>query len=626
MRTSAKNKLFLLALVLVGLPIITVAMIMPRINVVTALTGDENVETELYDVYFADYSEHPELDTNRFTIKILLGIKNGNDDKKLIIPRLDLDLEYLNKKVGKAWIPEEVIIDPFVDSDTDSAALVPLYVTLYVGGKDSGLAEFINGMLLGEIGAIGVDVNLYLGDIPIQVNVLLGEVLSLLAGGEEDGSSGDVDVTSLLGSLGGGDLLGGGDKLLIPDDYLFLKNSSNIMDIRALFNLPNQTLFTNQHEIFLCGAKDKFNKIHWVNATEENYAKGDGNYTWEYWDGDNWKSLSVLDGTDKFNKTGDITFSAPNDWAKKAIVDFFPQKYYYVQCKIDDLDTGIDNTLKENSTYIRMNVKKSYPCDGGDCYSPPSSSSAKIADTEEIKTMSEGLQVQADLPDYGDEDIPYEKGLLKTDLELEDYFGANGLDFNALLNDYILPPFTNGIDKALKTPWINGTADDELPSGESLEVDVLLDVVFGFLATHNIDTMDFLVSCEFDFVTIFQQIGMNFTGWLAKDGEEWNGEQWINIYDPISTTSRYSNVILFSFVLMSVLMLSLFVLGPYLAQKKVEQTKIFGDIKNLDTYMDKVRKEMEKGISKDEIDLLKTASFKTDFFEKKEKGTEGDKK
>jgi len=581
------------------------------------LAGETNVKTDVYDVYFADYSEHPDLDTNRFTLKILLEMRNGDKDQKVIVPRLSLNLSYLDKPVGKIWTTEELVLEPYKNDDSDSAGLLPLYITLYVGGKDSGLIEFINGLLLGEIGAIEADITILLGDIPINLNILLGEVLTMFGG---QNATGAFDASGLMGMLGGE---GSGDDFLIPKDYIFLKNSSYVKDIRALLNVPNATIFRDINEILICGAKDKFNKIEWKNATNDNYAVGDGIYQWQYWAGDKWKDLSITDGTNKFTQSGTISFSTPSDWKTKQIVDFFDMDYYYVQCKVLSLDSGVNLTVLENATYMRMNVKESHVAD----YSPPSSSSVKNH-RKDVNTMADDDD-DIDYPELDEEDLPLDKGLLQTDMEIDEYFGANDLDFSEFLDEYLIgipqpkPGFLWGMSKAFKTPWINETTDDDIGGGTELEP--LLKAVFGFLASHNIDMGKFMISCEFEWVEIFQYIGEHFTGWSAPDGIDIiTGE---DIYSPISETSRYINAVVFSYLIFGILIIALCVITPYLAQKKVDQSYIFKDIKNLDIYMNKVRKEMEKGISEEEISLLKKAAFKKTAIISKDKNIkEGDSK
>ena len=78
MRGKSKNKVLLLILVAAIIPVLAIAVILPRVNTVLALTGGENAKTEMYDVFFADYSDDPELDTTRFTIKLLLEVANGD--------------------------------------------------------------------------------------------------------------------------------------------------------------------------------------------------------------------------------------------------------------------------------------------------------------------------------------------------------------------------------------------------------------------------------------------------------------------------------------------------------------------------------------------------------------------
>ena len=596
-------------------PIIITAVILPRINIINILSEDANIQFGIYDIYLADYSEDPELeDTYRFTIKALLDIRNGDKTQKLIIPRLHLNLGYLGKPVGQIWTMEELVLEPFINENSKSAGLLTLYITLYMKGE-SGIIEFINGMLLGALGAIEVDLTIYLGDLPIVVDVKVGELLQLLGGGENG-----LDPTQLLGGFGLG---GGNEDYLIPEDYIFLKKNTFYQDIRAFMNTENYSIFRNKYDSLIFGAKDKFTTINWKNATNGNNAVGDGNYTWEYWNGNTWANLSINDGTDKFIKNGTISFSAPGNWESgslKTIIengpDFFTFDYYYIRCGVIDLDTGIEfNELElENSTFIRLNVKDSHIGD----YKPPSSS--QLDSQGEVKMQAE-IGPQAEYPELDEYDLPLDKGLLKTDLGFDGYFAANGLDFMDLVNMYILPALQRGGDKAYYTPWVNLTDEDDLFS--SFEITDLLGRVFGFLEIHEINMMQFLIMCEFEWEEIFTYIGENFDGWTALNGiDAITGE---DIYAPLSSTTRYANAILYSFGLMLLLFILLGIILPYRAQKKVDQSFIFKDIKNLDKYMDKVKKEMEIGITKEEISLLKQAVFKEKVSVDKDK-KEGAKK
>ncbi|MGV9174135.1 MAG: hypothetical protein ACOC35_16425 [Promethearchaeia archaeon] len=597
MKKSTKNKVSILIIGALVSPIIITGIVFPRLNIVNAFEDDANVRFELYDVYLADYSEDPELeDTQRFTIKILLDIRNADETSKLIVPRFDVDLGYLGDSVGKAWTSEELILDPFVDEDSKSAGLLPVYFTLYVEGE-SGIVDFINGIFQDQLGPLEIDFTTFLGDNPINIDVQLGELLELLGM--------ELNLEEFVGLTG--------DEHLIPENYIFLMNNTRARDLRALLNIENNTIFTNEYEILNFGAEDTFNTIHWENGTTRNNAMGDGNYTWEYWKGNEWSNLEEYitdDNTEKFTKTGTIEFESPPDWERRSLIeDFFRRNYYYVRCSVDDLDSGVEIISGEpdNSSYITMNVKRSYIGN----YDPPSSS--QIEAKQDVLHVQKEIEPQSeDWPELHERDLPLDRGLLQTDLDLFDYFESNNVSLEDFFMDDIFENYLmEGLAQVSKIPWINSTqADSESLSAAAadLEIDILIDLLVGFLATHDLSFFDFIILCEFDWEEIITFIADDFNAWSAPDGiDSVTGE---NIYAPLQETSRYQNVILYSAVLMIGLFVMLGIIFPYFAQKKQDQSFIFKDIKNLDKYMDKVKQEMEKGITEDEISLLKQAAFK----------------
>lgn len=619
MRFSTKNKIAIILLVILILPILTLSMVLPRIRFVTELTGGGDFKTELYDLYFADYSDDPDQEgVKRFTLKLLLDMRNPYDDKKIIIPRLSLDLKYLGQEVGELWTKDELILEPFKDNESNSAGLLPIYLTLFTGGNESALAAMISEVLKGNLGVIDINLDVYLGDLPIKIDILIGELLGALAGDE-----GGFDVNSIMGMLGGeGGLLGGGDEMAIPENYLFLYNttveaSGKIFnDIRALLNSVNRSIFTNQDDRLLFGAKDKFEKIYWVNGTNSNEANGDGIYTWEYWNGNNWVSLNVNDGTLNFTKTGDITFTQPSNWEKMKATRFWDRDYYYVQCKVNQLDSGVDMDKGVNNTYISMNVKESKIND----YKTPSDSSLfninSIQQKEKATDYNIAQEDEVQYPELKEFDKPIEKGLLQTDMEIDKYLEVNGIKLigdegDDLVYTYIIPALQRGAENLNfreNIYLINQYPILDLDVSTDIEIEPLIDGLLKYLAAHNEDLMNFLSKCEIDFGAIFSYIGENFQGWIAPNGTDIvTGE---NIYSPISETERYNNTIVFSFVLFLIMIAILGVVAPYFGQKRVDQSFIFEDIKNLDTYIDKVKKEMEEGITEEEIDLLKSATFK----------------
>ncbi|MGV9206172.1 MAG: hypothetical protein ACOC44_19370 [Promethearchaeia archaeon] len=322
---------------------------------------------------------------------------------------------------------------------------------------------------------------------------------------------------------------------------------------------------------------------------------GDGNYTWDYWNGNKWTPLSLTsDNTESFTKSGTIEFSPPDDWKKKRLFEeFFNMEYYYIRCGSEDLDNGT----------IRMNVNESSIGD----YNLPSSSYLETKKNSNVQTE---LTPLSELPKLDEMSLPLHKGLLQTDLDIIDYLEVNGLDFDTLVFDLVLPSIQDGMNSIEQRDWISVTDDEPSIEEEDDDVDfdIILDFISGFSLTHDLDLMEFLIACEFEWESIFTYIGENFIGWSAPNGTDIVTNE--NIYTPIYETVRYKNAIQFSYVLMIGLFVMLGIIFPYFAQKKQDQTFIFDDIKNLDRYLDKVKKDIQKGITEDEISLLKQAAFK----------------
>lgn len=83
-------------------------------------------------------------------------------------------------------------------------------------------------------------------------------------------------------------------------------------------------------DYLLFGDLNKFTIIDVTTGT----AKTDtSTLVWEYWDGDEWKTLSVTDGTTGFTQAGakTITWTAPVDWENRSINN--SRMMYYVRCR-----------------------------------------------------------------------------------------------------------------------------------------------------------------------------------------------------------------------------------------------------------------------------------------------------
>ena len=612
LRGTAKNRIIFILILSLVLPITALTVVMSRAALVLDFLGDGKISIGLYDMYFADYSEDPNLDTNRMTLKILIEVKNPHQDQKVIIPRVAVDLEYDGEPVGKIWIKDELILEPFINNESDSAGLLTIYASLYVGGTVSGLPEMLTGLLSNNLDPTGADVSVYLGDFPIDVSIILGQVAGLLGGGDLLETVG-FDIASIF-SVIGFDLSGG--ELSVPVNHLMLYNTSvwennkwNI-DIRAMLGVENRTILTQANDRMIFGTSVQFNSIYWANGTDSNSAHGNGTYTWQYWNGNTWADLPTQP-TFNFTESGLINLNKvqfDTNWKTMQITDFFPRDYYYIQCKVDTIDTCVGNlTVPANATFITMDVNNSVITGAP---AEPSSSGARASGGITPQQFDFGGDPSLVYPELDILDIPIEKGLFRTDMELTDYLLANGIDFNALINDWVIPPIVTGLTATSNQPSKYATPEDypQIESIEDLNVEDVLGKVLNFLLSHQIELTDFLIDCQFDFEGIFNYLGENFIGWTAPNGIDIvTGD---NIYDSISDTARFQNSITYSMIILLVLIgLTAFIV-PYFAQKKVSQQFIFKDIKNLDTYMDKVKKEMEIGVTQEEIDLLKTVSFK----------------
>jgi len=73
------------------------------------------------------------------------------------------------------------------------------------------------------------------------------------------------------------------------------------------------TLWENATDYMYVGHSKPF---AWVGFRPQTVGVGYGNFTFEYWDGDSWESLStLLNSTIGFTRAGYVAFSIPGDWA-----------------------------------------------------------------------------------------------------------------------------------------------------------------------------------------------------------------------------------------------------------------------------------------------------------------------
>ncbi|GAB4312036.1 MAG: hypothetical protein Kow0069_12650 [Promethearchaeota archaeon] len=506
-KPTTKHKVALLFVVIGGVAGLWLGTLQPVVSAITGLTSggdDAQVTLEFYDIYLVDYSPHPTMDANRFTVELLLDVRNANSREGLVIPRLEVNLTYLGEPVGRLWTTDDFRLQPFTDNASDSAGLLPVFATFYVGGNDSIFPEFLSAIFLGQLDPLGVQANLDLGSLPLSLQALFGDLAGLLGGA---GGTTEIDVASTLTGLLGGDL-SGGTKAAIWEDSVFLKNSTDVQDIRALSLVDNQTLFTGGNELLYVGAAEPFTQVGWANASNNNNATGDGVYLWEYWNGENWLPLpGLLDGTNGFVADGTVSFTRPGDWKPVVVVDFLPWNYYYVRCKVLVHDSGVDPNA---GSVVAMDVTRSRV--GAPPLPPPEPPSPE----PEPKP-----QPEPDVPQLDPAEIPDVPGLMKSNLSFDEYLAASGLDFDLFLENYLLGSaysggFLYGLTKAYQTPWIAATSDDSIEMDDVDFARVLL-LVFRFLATHNIEPGQFLVSCEFRVNEMFDYIGQNYQNWTITD-------------------------------------------------------------------------------------------------------------
>lgn len=139
--------------------------------------------------------------------------------------------------------------------------------------------------------------------------------------------------------------------------------------------------YTNDYQLFpdteavgdylLIGAASPFGIIKIdVSATAATYS--DDAITWQYWNGDQWASLSILwddtnttpaaGGKRPFMQDGQIIFSAPSDWHETTIDS---QEAYWVRAYVDDAAITQIPLLDSHEHYLITDENAfEMPCDG----------------------------------------------------------------------------------------------------------------------------------------------------------------------------------------------------------------------------------------------------------------------
>lgn len=368
MRTAFKNKLALLGIIALIFPLLWTGYLLPRTRIITSVVEEGsdllgNV-VDIYDIYICDFKNESDIydgqvvgeGNEALTFEIVLTVYNKFHDSYLMVPRLDVDLIFLNKSVGRLWTREEARIAPY------SAGLWSIYAEILIG-NNSGVYELITAVFQLELDPMDLDLDLFLGLIPLTLKLSMGTLIPLVLGGTADEV---FDVENLLADFGGGDdLLGGlmggegGRQMLdwTTGATAFAKNKTVEEDFRLLV-WENDTFFQDSADELLIGAShNAWDRIEWANATSGNNATGIGNYTWQYWRVDRWIDVSTSDSTNGFNKTGIILFTGSMvNWTAKKILNF--PEYFWVKCTIYQQDPGkvlmMDalNSKVSNSTYV----------------------------------------------------------------------------------------------------------------------------------------------------------------------------------------------------------------------------------------------------------------------------------
>jgi ribosomal protein L40E len=428
MKFSKKNKMAMLLLLGIGIAGFILGFISPRITLFNSEAAgwgkpqanieNKQVQLELYDIFFVKYDQDLDLpyteeeeSVNRLTLKILMNISNPFEDTGLIIPRLDVKLGHLMRPVGRLWTTEEFQLNPFdVDpnvvgdsiakqlekrNDTGAAGIWTVYLSLY-SGADSAINEFISDIFEGNFGPISFDATLELGNYPINVEGIFGELLKLVGlglGGTETGAITDEPVAEMLAGALGAEL----DRIVpaVRSDSIFLKQidiideltNDTFTDIRMLTEDVNVSLFTDNvimdlfnmqghvlNESVYFGKTEPFQTLYLPNASigyrnetlwetsqitqiiknplHGNMANGDGTYIWEYFDGSGWVSLPIIDDTiDNFFYSNSETWNSSYlswidisaDWEPTQIYDRFTKDYYFIRCRNGTRDSGLNS-------------------------------------------------------------------------------------------------------------------------------------------------------------------------------------------------------------------------------------------------------------------------------------------
>ena len=562
-----KKKKNLKKYVFVSLVIVALfyGMIVPRItlfshvNILTIESSD--VKFDLYDFHFANYSEDPESGNKELTLEILLEIRNPYSDMGLIIPHLSVDINHFNKKVAKIWIADDVIVEPFKNDGSNAAKILPIYFSVFFGSENSSLPEFFNMMLDGNLAGLNFEADIGLGGYSILASTFIEE---LFGGSQDDSLLTNFDLSNILTGVMGDDNELDTNSMAKTDEYVFLKEDTNLIDIRILSNIENHSIFNNENVSMYFGLDAPFSSIHCINGSYGNNGTGDGVYNWNYWDGTIWKGLSGFDDTTNgFTKDGYLNFTIPSDWEKKTPSDFISGEYYLIQGNVNTLDSNVNETYK---SYITMNVFETFI------------GNETIPSESENPTDPDIPPVEIVYPSLNEENTPEIKGILQSDDSIDEFLDNSGLDFEYFLFTYLLGSIENrsgflyGLSEAYSTEGMEQTDDDYLEM-ESLEFDVLLDSVFYFLNSHDISTSEFLNICGFKWDEIFTYIGDNFGNYTVQNGvSTMTGLKFTSEFSQ-SETGNYFEL----YSLVSIIVVAIAIFGFMAVEIKRKESRIFYD-------------------------------------------------
>jgi hypothetical protein len=665
MKFSKKNKLAILLLLGIGISGFILGFISPRLTLLNSEAAgwgkpqanieNKEVKFEVYDIFFVGWDKgKPSEDLNRFTLKILLNVSNPFEDTGLIIPRIDVSIGHLDLPVGRLWTLEPFSLEPFdinedaVDTlseqmeyrnDTGSAGLWSIYLSLYTG-KGSGLNNFIVDLFNGEMGTISFDAKIDLGNYPIHVEGIFGELLKLLSlglGGTETGSITDEPVADILFDALGADL--GSINLAIRSNTIFLSNrttDSGKNDIRALLENDNYPILNNETDKVYFGCSETFNSLYIanasgienievfnatgnnetammdvLNATFGNNADGSGMYLWEYYNGTEWVDLTLdFDSTDGFSFTwvndwqnGFINFTKPTDWAKTQICEFFPQNYYYIRVGVvDELIANLDNNI-DDEYQLRINVKYSRIKVDIPMVPPEPEDNTVFGngglslDDQTILAEQEPVIIY---PGINPDNLPEFSGILQygtgdLDEYLEDICGIELLDLLApILNlSYGADGLLLGLTKISQKDDIEFFSEDfpvdQLVSGD-IEMGRLFYNLFAFLYSHNISASDLLVYSSLDVSKIVEFLAESvpaeqFTTSALWEGSDYADDESIYNWDEQKTFTEANS---YSWIIFGILGAVAILSVPYNMKNKEDQSKFLSgkDIANAKDLME----------------------------------------